>query len=59
MANKVDRISDSAISAAATFELTEAEMNKILGGDAKQTSNGETPKEVVTFEYGGLVIQYR
>lgn len=44
MAGKSDRIRALAIPAA-TRELTEAEMNKIVGGDAK-----ETPKETVTFD---------
>jgi bacteriocin-like protein len=31
-------------------ELSEAELSKVSGGDS--------PKETVTFEYGGLQIQY-
>jgi hypothetical protein len=58
MASKFDRIPTSAIFAAPTFELREAEMNKILGGDARQTPKGEASKEAVTFEYGALVIRY-
>jgi hypothetical protein len=52
MAGKFDRIPSTAIPTA-TRELTEPEMNKIVGGDAR-----ETPKETVTFEYGGLLIRY-
>jgi bacteriocin-like protein len=32
-------------------ELSEQELSKVSGGD-------ESPKETVTFEYGGLAIQY-
>ena len=32
-------------------ELSEAELSKVSGGD-------ESPKETVTFEYGGLKINY-
>jgi bacteriocin-like protein len=32
-------------------QLSEEELSKVSGGD-------ESPKETVTFEYGGLAIQY-
>jgi bacteriocin-like protein len=52
MAGKFNRIPTSAIPPA-TCELTETDMNKIVGGGSK-----ETPKETVTFEYGALLIRY-
>ena len=36
---------------AASHELSEEELSKLSGGD-------EAPKETVTFEYGGLHINY-
>jgi len=39
------------ITGATNNELSEAELSKVSGGD-------EAPKETVTFEYGGLHINY-
>jgi len=36
---------------AANNELSEAELSKVSGGD-------ESPKETVTFEYGGIHVEY-
>ena len=59
MANKFDHILAIATCAAAAEELSEIEMNQIVGGTAKQAPSGESLKEEITFVYGGMVIQYR
>jgi hypothetical protein len=41
-------------------ELTDQELDKVAGGAGKAASgiktNDESPKETVTFEYGGLLV---
>ncbi|HEX3991316.1 MAG TPA: hypothetical protein VHX39_09115 [Acetobacteraceae bacterium] len=58
MANKLDHIPALATCAAAAGELSEAEMNEIVGGTGKQASSGGSAQETVTFEYGALMFQY-
>ena len=44
-----------------TGELTDQELDQVAGGVGKAVTwahNDESPKETVTFEYGGLVINY-
>jgi hypothetical protein len=43
-------------------ELTGQELDAVMGGGAKAASGvktmDEAPKETITFEYGGLAVQY-
>ena len=48
----IEQIQESITPAGVTRDqLSEEELSKVSGGD-------EAPKETVTFEYGGLVVQY-
>jgi hypothetical protein len=43
-------------------EISPDDLDKVSGGDTKSagatTTSSESPKEEITFEYGGLLIQY-
>ena len=39
-------------------ELGARQLDAISAGGATVTHNDEAPKETITFEYGGLIIQY-
>jgi hypothetical protein len=43
-------------------EISPDDLDKVSGGDTKSAgakpTSSESPKEEITFEYGGLVIQY-
>jgi hypothetical protein len=39
--------------------MSDAEMNRIVGGDGRQAAKAAAPKEQVTFEYGAVAFQYQ
>ena len=45
-------------SAEAPQELSAAEMNTIVGGNARQATTAGSPKEQVSFAYGSLILHY-
>ena len=54
-------ITSESSSAAIASELTDQDLDEVAGGGGKAPSgitHDESPKETVTFEYGGLSIQY-
>lgn len=38
--------------------LSDQELDVVAGGDDKTKTTDESPKETVTFEYGGLIVRY-
>lgn len=51
----------STIPLAQENELSVQDLDKVTGGDGKaptRTTKGESPKETITFEYGGLQVFY-